>query len=142
MFHQILIALKFSAAGIQAFRTAVRLAVAHDSRLHVFHALDYHLHGCEPPDPRLTAALEEAEREFKTQIHPLARELNRISYAYYPADPALEVCRIARNIHADLIIVGCHQQTLSISTGRIDYVGMTILEKATCPVLLIPYSGP
>lgn len=142
MFEELLIALKFSPSGIHAFQTGVRLARAHDSRVHVFHALDYHLKGCESTDPRLTAALREAGRKFKTHLQPLAKDLTQISYEYFPADPAMEVCRIARTIKADLIILGCHQQTFSISTGRIDYVGMTILEKAPCPVLLVPYSEP
>lgn len=141
MFKKILIALKFSPAGIYAFQTAVRLATRHGSRLHVFHALDYHLQGYDSQDPKVTSALEEAGRNFEARLQPLAQGLQRISYEYFPADPAMEVCRIARTIHADLIILGCHQPTLAINTGRIDYVGMTILEKAHCPVLLVPYPG-
>jgi nucleotide-binding universal stress UspA family protein len=56
-----------------------------------------------------------------------------------PADPALEVCKLARNLPADIIVLGCHQLSEKISMGRLDYVGITILEKAPCPVLLIPY---
>jgi len=142
MFAEILIALKYSPAGIHAFETAVRLARTHGSRMHVFHALDYHLQGCAAEEPALIEALEEAERNFKTRLQPLIGAVSGVSYEYFPADPALEVCRIARAIAADLLVIGCHQPTLSISTGRIDYVGMTILEKAPCPVLLVPYPGP
>jgi nucleotide-binding universal stress UspA family protein len=43
------------------------------------------------------------------------------------------------NLPADLIVLGCHQLTEKISMGRLDYVGVTILEKAPCPVMLVPY---
>ena len=52
----------------------------------------------------------------------------------------MDACRIAKNIRADLIVLGCHQSHHKISMGRIDYVGMTILEKAPCPVMLIPFT--
>jgi hypothetical protein len=35
-------------------------------------------------------------------------------------------------------VLGCHQNPEKMCLGRIDYVGMTILEKAPCPVLLVP----
>ena len=57
-----------------------------------------------------------------------------------PADPALEVCKQAIQINADLIILGCHQLPEKLSLGRVDYIGITILEKAPCPVMLIPLS--
>ena len=63
---------------------------------------------------------------------------SEVAIDYFPADPALEVCRIAGNIGADLIVVGCHQTHRRYSLGRVDYIGMTILEKAPCAVMLIP----
>jgi nucleotide-binding universal stress UspA family protein len=58
-----------------------------------------------------------------------------------PGDPALEVCKLARRLPADLIVLGCHQLSEKMSMGRLDYVGITILEKAPCPVMLVPYTG-
>ena len=40
MFKEILVAVKFSAAGAHALKMAVQLAEKHEARLHVFHALD------------------------------------------------------------------------------------------------------
>jgi nucleotide-binding universal stress UspA family protein len=50
----------------------------------------------------------------------------------------MEICKLARHNNCDLIILGSHQQAEKMSLGRIDYVGNTILEKAPCPVMLIP----
>ena len=43
-----------------------------------------------------------------------------------------------RDIQADLLVLGCHSHKEKMCMGRIDYVGMTILEKAPCPVMLVP----
>jgi len=64
--------------------------------------------------------------------------LKKVSFKCLPADPALEVCKLARDIRGDLIVLGCHQFREKMGMGRIDYVGMTILEKAPCPVILVP----
>ena len=40
----------------------------------------------------------------------------------------------------DLIVLGCHQHGRKLSLGRVDYVGITILEKAHCPVMLVPFA--
>ncbi len=138
MFKDILIALKFSPAGLHAFKTALRLARSYDGQLHVFHALDYHLKNLDQNDPKLDEALKLVDDQIKTDLYPLLLEKEKISIEYLPADPALEACRMARKIPADLIVVGCHHTHRELSMGRVDYVGMTILEKAPCAVMLIP----
>jgi nucleotide-binding universal stress UspA family protein len=71
-------------------------------------------------------------------VKPLVNGFNNITFGCLPADPALEICKIARNTNSDLIILGSHQRHEKRSMGRIDYVGITILEKAPCPVMLFP----
>ena len=140
MFKNILIALKFSPSGLHAFDTAVRLARSLRARLHVFHALDYHLKDLDRTDPKLTDALKAADHLIESRLHPRLAgiEMQKFSIAYMPADPALEACRMAKKIPADLIVVGCHHTQRNLDMGRVDYVGMTILEKAPCAVLLVP----
>jgi hypothetical protein len=55
-----------------------------------------------------------------------------------PTGPGLEICKIARRTKADLILVGCHDNPGKQSISRLDYVGMTIFEKAPCPAMLVP----
>jgi len=138
MFNEILVAVKFSAAGAQALKMAVQLAGVHAARLHVFHALDYRLKELEPNDPDLIDRRKQTEARFETEFHSILGDHKKMAYAVYPADPGLEVCKLANDLNADLIVLGCHQRREIAAMGRLDYVGMTILEKAPCPVMLVP----
>lgn len=139
MFEQILVALKFGPASMQALNKGVAIARLNNAELHIFHALDYRLQDLDQSDPKLLEVKHEAERRYKSEVEPLIESLKNVSFKCLPADPAMEVCKMARNIKADLIVLGCHQLREKMGMGRIDYVGMTILEKAPCPVMLVPY---
>jgi len=138
MFERILVALKFGPASFFALKKGLELARQNDAVLHIFHALDYLLQEADENDPKLIEIREETERRYKTEIEPLVGNLQKVSFRCQPADPALAVCKLARNMQTDLIILGCHQLPEKMCMGRIDYVGMTILEKAPCPVMLVP----
>ncbi len=138
MFHRILVALKFGTACEFALFKAVELARLENCELHIFHALDYAL-----KDQAYEAALSEAKTNaqelYDRKIKPFISDLKQVTFDCEPADPALEVCKRARRIKADLIVLGCHQKPDKMCLGRIDYVGMTIFEKAPCPVMLVPF---
>ena len=138
MFERILVALKFGPASLFALKKGLELARQNDAVLHIFHALNYLLQEADENDPKLIEIREETERRYKTEIEPLVGDLQKVSFKCQPADPALAVCKLARNMQTDLIILGCHQLPEKMCMGRIDYVGMTILEKAPCPVMLVP----
>jgi len=140
MFNQILVALKFGPASIQALKKALELAQIHDASLHIFHALDYSFQETEANDPELVALKKKTDTLYAKEIEPLLGSLPNVTFQSQPADPALHVCKLAHTLPADLIVVGCHQLSEKISMGRLDYVGVTILEKAPCPVMLVPYS--
>jgi nucleotide-binding universal stress UspA family protein len=142
MFGKILVALKFSPSGLNAIDLAVRLSQAHGARLYVFHALDYHFKDLDDADPKMNAVLTVVRQRIEVDLTPRLAGTSAVAIDYFPADPALEVCRIAGNIGADLIVVGCHQPHRRYSLGRVDYIGMTILEKAPCAVLLVPLIEP
>ena len=138
MFKRILVALKFGPASMFALNKGLELARRNNAELHIFHALDYLLQDLDKNDPKLLTAKEETEKRYKTEVEPLVGDLENVTFKCHPADPALEVCKLARNMEADLIVLGCHQLPEKMCMGRIDYVGMTILEKAPCPVILVP----
>ena len=138
MFERILVALKFGPASMHALEKGLQIARQNNAELHIFHALDYLLQDLSANDPKLTKVRRETEGFFKSEIQPNLGDLKNVSFLCLPADPAMEVCKMARNIKADLIVLGCHQLPEKMCMGRIDYVGMTILEKAPCPVILIP----
>ena len=138
MFERILVALKFGPASMFALNKSLDIARKNNAELHIFHALDYLLQDLDENDPKLVEITARTNRRYETTVAPLLGDLKNVSFKCLPADPALEVCRIARNIQADLIVLGCHQLPEKMCMGRIDYVGMTILEKASCPVILVP----
>ena len=138
MFERIIVALKFGPASLSALTKGVAIARLAKAELHIFHAMDYLLQDLENDDPQLIEIKHETEKRFESDVAPLLGDLQNVSFKCLPADPALEVCKMARNISADLIILGCHQLQEKIGMGRVDYVGMTILEKAPCPVMLVP----
>jgi nucleotide-binding universal stress UspA family protein len=142
MFGKILVALKFSPSGLNAIDLAVRLAQAHRARLHVFHALDYHFKDLDDADPKMIEIIATVRQRIDADLAPRLAGTSEVAIDYFPADPAMEVCRIAGTIGADLIVVGCHQPHRRYSLGRVDYIGMTILEKAPCAVLLVPLIEP
>lgn len=139
MFKRILVAFKFSPAGRCALEKAVQLSRIHHSALHIFHALDYRLTRPDVGERKTTEARNAAVQRFEAEIKPMLAELGDVRFECEPADPALAVCRRARDDAVDLIVLGCHQRRKLASMGRVDYVGMTILEKAPCPIMLVPY---
>ena len=138
MFKRILVAFKFTPASRPVLAKGIEIARDYGADLHIFHALDYRLKALENSDPKLQEINAETKDRFETEVKPLLDESNRVTFGCLPADPALEVCKIARHHKSDLIILGSHQETEKMNLGRVDYVGMTILEKASCPVMLVP----
>ena len=141
MFKKILVALKFGPASIHALKKALELARINQARLHIFHALDYSFQETEADDPAFVEIKKKTEALYAKEIEPLLGSLPDVTFKCQPADPALHVCKLAHTLPADLIVLGCHQLSEKISMGRLDYVGVTILENAPCPVMLVPYSG-
>lgn len=138
MFNQILMALKFGAASEFALVKGVELARLHNAELHIFHALDYTLDELEEDDPERVKVVEDAHQQYDAKIKPLLADFEKGSFICLPADPAMKTCKMARELNVDLIVLGCHQLPEKMCLGRVDYIGMTILEKAPCPVLLVP----
>jgi nucleotide-binding universal stress UspA family protein len=138
MFKKILVALKFGPASLHALKKGIELAKAHGAELHIFHAMDYALKQTDQLDQKLIAVRQEVENRFEAEVKPLLADFRQVKFTYLPEDPALGVCKTARDTSADLIILGCHQLPEKMCLGRIDYVGMTILEKAPCPIMLVP----
>jgi nucleotide-binding universal stress UspA family protein len=138
MFNQILMALKFGAASEFALLKGVELAQTHDAELLIFHALDFTLGELPEDDPKRLDFVADAHQQYTTKIKPLLGDFEKVSFTCLPADPALMTCKMAKERGVDLIILGCHQLPEKMCLGRIDYIGMTILEKAPCPVMLVP----
>jgi nucleotide-binding universal stress UspA family protein len=137
-FKKIILAFKFSSACRSALEKAIQLSISNDAELFIFHALDYRLIGKNQLDSDLIKLNQQMEQKFETEIKPLIDEFPKFKFGASPSDPALEICKIARQIQADLILLGCHDEPEKPRLARLDYVGVTIIEKAPCPVMLVP----
>lgn len=138
MFKKIILAFKFSTACRSALEKAIKLAVENDAELLIFHSLDYRLQGMDDQDPELIKVTNQMKQKFETEIKPHLADFPKFKFGYSPTEPGLEICKIARQTQADLILVGCHDEPSRKNITRLDYVGLTILEKAPCPVMLVP----
>ena len=130
--------MKFNPAGREALARSADLARQHNAALFVVHVLDYRLQATESSQNDVSHAAAQAQELFESEARSLPEGVP-VTFKSEPGDPAMSVCRIARDVQADLIVLGCHQLSQKLSLGRIDYVGITILEKAPCPVLLVPH---
>jgi nucleotide-binding universal stress UspA family protein len=138
MFKRILVALKFTPASRTALEKGIEIAREQGAELHIFHALDFRLQELDVSDPKRDEISRATVQRFETEMKPLLNGSNNATFRCRPADPAMEICKLARHNNCDLIILGSHQQPEKKPMGRINYVGNTILEKAPCPVMLVP----
>lgn len=139
MFKQILIGVKFTEICRKTLQTCVELSKIHDSDLNILHVLDYRLKNLDEADPELKKAIADAQSLFDSWLKPLTNGVRNVTFQCFPGDPSMALCRIAREIKPDLIMIACHQNEDKEPLGRINYVGSTILENAPCPVLMIPF---
>ena len=138
MFKKIILAFKFSSGCRSALEKAIQLSIENDAELLIFHALDYRLRDLDEQNPDLISITERMKQKFESDIKPALMEFPKFKFDYLPTDPGLEICKIARQTNADLILLGCHDDANKRNITRLDYVGMTILEKAPCPIMLVP----
>ena len=138
MFKHILIGVKFTETCRKTLQTCVKLSKIHDSDLNILHVLDYRLKNLDEEDPELKKAIADAHSLFDSRLKPLTSGVRNVTFQCFPGDPSMALCRTAREIKPDLIMIACHQNADEEPLGRINYVGSTILENAPCPVLMIP----
>ena len=138
MFRKIILAFKFSPSCRSALEKAIQLSLENDAELLIFHALDYRLKDMDQQDLKLIKMTQEMKQKFETEIKPHLNDFPKFQFGFLPTDPGLEICKIASRTQADLIVVGCHDEPGRTNITRLDYVGMTILEKAPCPIMLVP----
>jgi nucleotide-binding universal stress UspA family protein len=139
MFRRILVAFKFSTAGSLALEIGTRLAGEQNAALHIFHALDYNLSRLEKSDPAMSEMKALVQKRLNDEVALQVGDLSHAQLICQPDDPAMGICKAATELGADLIILGAHHTQSKINLGRLDYIAMTVLEKAPCPVMMVPY---
>jgi nucleotide-binding universal stress UspA family protein len=137
----IVVGTDFSEASERALRFAVDLGHALNAPLCLVHAYDA---------PRLTNGLDnDVQKSFVTWLAKSSLERLQdivkqhqstgliIKGEMHPGDPAGELCRVAANYHAQLIVVGAKGHGASYH-ALIGSVADRVIRKAQTPVVCVP----
>lgn len=137
MYDLILSGVKYTDAGIYAIRHAVALARCCDAKLHFIHTYESKLAAQAAESQERLAHEDAACGRYRREIEPLLNGV-QAEFECLPDEPSMALCRRARELEASVIVLGCHSPGKKARLSRIGYTGMTALEKAPCPVLLVP----
>jgi len=140
--HTVLHPTDFSERSQNALRLACALARDYCARLVVLHAAMpptvVYGEGALPLDPEI------AYREAHEELNRLAIPNNdvRAERRFEEGDPAGTILRVARELPADLIVMGTHGRT-GLARLLMGSVAERVMRKASCPVLTVttPLAG-
>lgn len=130
---RVLFATNFSPACKAALRQGAALARHFRAQLYLLHII--------PEGQQTPAELAAAERRVSAEARRLRRESwnapDDLVVAVVAGDPATRILQKARDVDADLIVMGTRR--LQGSTKSPDCVARTVARDAPCPVLTIPH---
>jgi nucleotide-binding universal stress UspA family protein len=141
LLNNVLVAVDFGETSRSALTYGVNLSRAFGGRLHVIHVADviptsasqFYPEG--PGDPE-GKARELAAHQLQAVLAAAGVAPNTASTVRVSSSPAAEVCGHAKDIHADLIIVGTHGRS-GVSRLLMGSVAERVVRSAPCPVLVV-----
>lgn len=141
----ILVPTDFSQHAEGALDFALDLARRFGAELQLLHVYDYPTYllpegGLMPGADLLGDIQGETERRFKQLEIRLAGSLVPMRTVSRQGVPLVEILRYAREIQADLIVMGTHGRT-GIKHFLIGSVAEKVVRKAPCPVLTVRPPG-
>jgi nucleotide-binding universal stress UspA family protein len=116
-----------STAAHSALRYATTLAVTHRARVTALQVISQ-----PSPEPALTSAADELRTRVASEPLPGLIDVHVAS-----GSPGEGVMRVAKDVEADLIVIGRSGHEASESSSRLP----EILRRAPCPVLIVHPSG-
>ncbi|MGA7274626.1 MAG: universal stress protein [Candidatus Udaeobacter sp.] len=144
MIQNILVPVDFSEMSIQAIKTATRVARRFGASIHLAHVRQFaYASGflpAPPMDPFPVMPLEqEAEKNAANKLHVLARQRDVPSATCHVLSgaPAFdEICRVAQNIPADLIVMPTHGRT-GLKHVFLGSTAERVVQHSPCPVFVV-----
>ncbi|RLB88460.1 MAG: universal stress protein [Deltaproteobacteria bacterium] len=135
----ILFGTDFSKTSDRAFDFAVKLAMAMDCELHVFHALD--ITGLQSgkliDQDEIEQKIREALRKIRARYQPRLKKLKNYSMDVWEGIPFIEIVKYARDKHADLIVMAHHSKRRPDELDRLGGNVEQVIVRAGCPVLSV-----
>jgi nucleotide-binding universal stress UspA family protein len=145
--RRILCPTDFSACSTRALEHAFALAAWYEAALTVVHVLPDTMAPASElaymGNPMLLdpALRESLQAELSSVVAPARRAGLRADGDFREGKPAAEVVKAARELHADLVVMGTHGRS-GFSRWVLGSVAETVLRRAPCPVLTIPALAP
>jgi nucleotide-binding universal stress UspA family protein len=141
--RDIVVPVDFEPASYQALAHARDLARTFCARLHVLHiledtfALPAGTEGSVSSFPRLRREIEDdARNRLNELVTDEDRQADAKAVALIAASPSIAIVGYAREIRADLIVMGTHGRT-GKPLGVIGSVAEQVVRTAECPVLTV-----
>ena len=141
--RRILFASDFSKASRRAFATAVKTAKRSHAALNIVHVLAPFTPIA--PDqyvgPDTWQEIDKESRRWATKhLDALAAKAKaagvRVKVSLVEGQPAKEVTRFAKKLHADLVVIGTHGRT-GLAKLFLGSIASQIVATATCPVMTV-----
>ncbi|HLG14070.1 MAG TPA: universal stress protein [Blastocatellia bacterium] len=147
--NNILVPTDFSENAQLAFDHAYALAAQLDAKLYLLHVRDESalriavkegLLGADTTDEELQTAVEQlVEERLSATLAGVDRTAVTIEKVFRRGDPKLVIIEYAREIDADVIVVGMRGTGVVdvIKTALLGSVAESVIRKARCPVLMV-----
>ncbi|MBI3030987.1 MAG: universal stress protein [Candidatus Rokubacteria bacterium] len=139
-FRRILVPVDFSASSDHALDEAVRLAKQLDARLWILHVVEIPLPGWPVYGREFSpeALIEKGREGAAQQLEVLASRVSplEVEPLVRVGTPFVEIIAAAREIGADLIVMGTHGRT-GLAHALIGSVTEKVVRASPCPVLTI-----
>ena len=137
-FSSIVLATDFSEPADCAFNFAVEIAQYYDARLHIFHALP----ASENDETYFSQKvieenIENAIHRMKKKYAPQLTDTVNYSLESWEGAPHMEILKLARWQHADLIIMAHHSKEKDPEKALIGSNVIKVASGSRCPVLSI-----
>jgi nucleotide-binding universal stress UspA family protein len=144
MIRNILVPIDFSEMSIEAIKTATRLARRFGASVHLAHVRQFaYASGFLPAPPMdpfpVMPNEQDAEKNAAKDLHVLARDCDVPSATCHAISggPAFdEICRVAQNIAADLIVMPTHGRT-GLKHVFLGSTAERIVQHSPCPVFVV-----
>ncbi len=141
LLNSVLVAFDFSETSLNALTYGRNLAAAFGGRLHVLHVADviatsaaqFYPEGHGDPETRATSLAMSQLRAFLSADDGGQSATPAVRLSRSPAD---EIVKHAKEIHADVIIVGTHGRD-GVSRLLMGSVAEHVVRHAPCPVLVV-----
>jgi nucleotide-binding universal stress UspA family protein len=160
LFEKILVAIDMSEMAKPVFAQALSLAQKHRANLMLLHVLSSEEDGSPfPIPPNLTDLYpavgndltleswrqqwEEFEQEGLEVLRSRAEEATslgvNVEFKQIPGSPARTICKVAREWHADLIVIG-HRGRSGLGEMILGSVSNYVLHHSSCSILMVQFS--